>query len=145
MTKREYAIGLFASGFSCSQAIFAAYAEELGLNQEMALKISTGFGGGMAKQGFTCGAITGAVMVISTKYGRSALEDTPSKEKTYTVILEFFKRFKDIHRTTDCRDLIGCDLMTPEGQALAKERNVHKNICENIVGSTVDILEDLLR
>lgn len=62
------AVSNLACGYSCSEAVVAAYAPLFGMARETAARISAGFGGGMA-QGKTCGAVTGAYMVISLKYG----------------------------------------------------------------------------
>jgi len=69
MSRVEEAVSCFADGFSCSQSIVSTYGTEFGVDREKALKISTGFGGGMGRLGGTCGAVTGAIMVIGLKYG----------------------------------------------------------------------------
>jgi hypothetical protein len=65
MTKIEQAVAYFKEGFSCSQAIVAAYAPSLGLDRDTALKIASGFGGGMGRLAETCGAVTGSFMVLA--------------------------------------------------------------------------------
>ena len=70
MSKVDEAIECFYSGYSCSQAVLSAYCEDLGLDKETAMKISCGFGAGMARLGATCGAVTGAYIAIGLKYGK---------------------------------------------------------------------------
>lgn len=65
MNYSEAATTRFSEGMNCAQAIFTSFAEQIGLDAESALKISTAFGGGIAQTGATCGAVTGALMVIS--------------------------------------------------------------------------------
>ncbi|MFZ5631777.1 MAG: C-GCAxxG-C-C family protein [Bacillota bacterium] len=65
----ELAVSSFQEGALCSQALFSTCAVKLGLDRETAMKIATPFGGGMARLGETCGAVTGALMVIGLKYG----------------------------------------------------------------------------
>ena len=78
MNHVDKALDLFKSKFHCSQAVFAAFSEELGLSEEQALKIGSCFGSGMRK-GEVCGACTGALMVLGLKYGHSKVGDTESK------------------------------------------------------------------
>ena len=63
------AVELFERGFRCSQAVFAAFAEQFGITEKQALQIGACFGGGMNK-GEVCGACTGALMVLGLKYGQ---------------------------------------------------------------------------
>ena len=71
MTNVEDALSLFKNGFRCSQAILSTYGLQFGLDQELALKLASPFGGGMGSLGNTCGAVTGAILVIGLKYGNS--------------------------------------------------------------------------
>jgi len=64
MSRSEEALALFSSGFSCSQAVCAAYAEDLGMKRSDALRVAAGFGGGIGRTGGTCGAVSGAIMVL---------------------------------------------------------------------------------
>ena len=52
MNHKEKAKDLFQSGYNCAQSVFAAYAEELGMDFETALKVSSSFGAGMGR--FIC-------------------------------------------------------------------------------------------
>jgi C_GCAxxG_C_C family probable redox protein len=140
----QSAVQIFRNGFSCSQAVVAAFGESLGLEKEIALKISQAFGGGMARLGLTCGAVTGALLVIGLKHGRTRPDDEAAKEKTYALALEFISRFKARHGTIVCRDLIGTDLSTPEGHDEAQARGVFETLCPNFVGSAAEILEQIL-
>lgn len=71
----ERTLSAFDEGFSCSQSVFSAFAPELGLDREMALRVATAFGGGMGHRGDTCGAVTGAFLAIGLKHGRVKAED----------------------------------------------------------------------
>jgi C_GCAxxG_C_C family probable redox protein len=144
MTKADQAISLFKEGFSCSQAVLAAYAEGLGLARETALRISQPFGGGIAKSGDWCGAVTGAFLVIGLKYGRVRADDTAAKDKTYALVQEFIRRFRARHGATRCNDLLGCDIGTPEGQKTIEEKKLHQGRCEPIIRDAVEILDAIL-
>jgi C_GCAxxG_C_C family probable redox protein len=144
MTKPEQAISLFKQGFSCSQAVLAAYAEDFGLARETALRISQPFGGGIAKSGDWCGAVTGAFLVIGLKYGRVRADDAAAKDRTYALVREFVRRFKAKHGTARCNDLLGCDIGSPEGQKTIAEKRLHETRCEPLIRDAVAILDDIL-
>lgn len=134
---------LHAAGFNCSQAVFGALAPGSGLEQETALKIAAAFGGGIARTGETCGAVTGALLAIGLKDGFSA-PDPAAKERIYQLGRQFMARFNELHGSTRCRDLLGCDLSTPEGLAEARERGLFKNQCPLYVKDAVQIASEML-
>jgi C_GCAxxG_C_C family probable redox protein len=134
----------FSDGFSCSQAILSSFSEGLGLDRTTALRISSAFGGGIAGRGLTCGAVTGALMVIGLRHGRIRAEDTASKEKTYELSREFIRRFTERHGSTVCRDLLGVDISTPEGKQRASDEGLSETRCPAYVRSAAEILTALL-
>ncbi len=144
MSKKELVLYRFAEGFSCSQAIFSTYGEELGLSRETALKIAAGFGGGMGRMAETCGAVAGAFMTIGLKYGAINVEDRAAKEKTYELVREFADRFKARHGSIICKELLSCDISTPEGMEVAKEQELFTTLCPKFVIDAAEILEDIL-
>ena len=121
MNKVDCAVSCFKEGFSCSQAVFSTYGPQLGLDRERALKIAGTFGGGMGRMGETCGAVTGAFMVIGLKYGNPKVEDRETKEKAYSLVRKFVDRFQSRNGTIGCKELLGCELSAPEGREFAKE------------------------
>ncbi|MCX5815160.1 MAG: C-GCAxxG-C-C family protein [Proteobacteria bacterium] len=145
MNKPEEAVECFKQTFSCSQAVFSAYASEFGIDMETALKIAGAFGGGMARMGETCGAVTAAFMVIGLKYGKTRAEDEPAKEKTYQVVREFVEKFKLRNSSIVCRELTGCDMNSPEGLQAFKEKNLLKTHCTKFVKDAAEIVEELIR
>ena len=140
----ERAVATFVDGHRCSQAILETFAVDYGLSKDLALKIGCPFGGGMARTGETCGAVTGALMVIGLKYGRVDVDDSRALEKTDDRVKEFFRRFKSRNRSLVCRELIGCEIGTPEGMDFANQNNVFGNICRNLVRDAAEILRDIL-
>lgn len=142
--KADLAAATFPEGFSCSQAFFSTFSESLGLSRRQALKIAQSFGGGMAHMGLTCGAVTGAFMVIGLKYGRTEAEDEEAKNKTYALVLEFVQKFKALHSSTACRELLGYDLSSEKEYQQVVEKNLFKTICPQFVRSAAEILETLL-
>lgn len=128
------ALVCFNSGYNCSQAVFSTFCSRYGLDEDAALKIGCGFGAGMGRLGKTCGAVTGAYMVIGLAYG-------DDKEKTYEIVQEFSRRFIERHKTTDCLELLGVDLITGDQKLAAGRVNT---ICPDLVSDAADILEDIL-
>jgi C_GCAxxG_C_C family probable redox protein len=82
MTKADEAVALFQQGFTCSQAVLSVFAKDFGLDRDTALRISQGFGAGIARTDGICGALSGAIMVIGLRYGGISADDNAAKEKT---------------------------------------------------------------
>jgi len=144
MSKAPDAVSCFKEGFSCSQALLSTYASQLGLDREKALRLATAFGGGMARMGETCGAVTGALMLIGLKYGRVRADDQEAKERTYGLVTEFVKRFKARNGSIVCKELLGYDLSTPEGRRLIEEKGLIPTLCPKFVKDAAEIIEEIL-
>jgi len=139
----KVAMQYFQQGFNCAQSVLVSCGE--GLDVITALKVSCAFGGGMSRMGETCGVVTGAMMAIGLKFGMTDADKPEAKAKTYQVVNDFVKEFKTRHKHITCTELIGCNLSTPEGVLLAKEKKVHENICRTLIHDAVDILDGLLK
>ena len=59
----EKAVGLFKSGYNCSQSVVAAFADMYGFTEEQALRMSASFGGGIGRMRQTCGAACGMFLL----------------------------------------------------------------------------------
>jgi len=106
MNHAEKARNLFLSGCSCSQAVFAAFADDFGMDQDTALKLASSFGGGMGGMRETCGAVSGMLMVAGLKWGYSEVGDLDIKTAHYTRIRSLIEGFKAEHTTIVCRELL---------------------------------------
>jgi C_GCAxxG_C_C family probable redox protein len=143
MSKADVAISLFGKGYSCSQAVFGAFAEGLGMDIATAMKVSDGFRGGMCMTD-VCGAFSGGLMAIGLKYGRTEAGDPEGKKRSGEVIAEYTKLFKEkTGEKLTCNDLLGCDMRTDEGKAKMKEESLRINVCTELVRTTAGILEDM--
>ena len=120
MNRTEQAVHYFEQGYLCSQSILATFAPQSGFDQETAFRIAAGFGAGMGRMGEVCGALTGAFMVIGLRFGHTSGEDMVNKDLTYQHVQMVADQFRNRHGTILCRELIGCDLNTPEGQEAFK-------------------------
>jgi C_GCAxxG_C_C family probable redox protein len=144
MSKVNDADTCFKEGFACSQSVLSAFAAEFGLNREKALRVAGAFGGGMGRMGKTCGAVTGAFMVIGLKYAKLRPEDNQTREKAYELVKEFVKRFQERNGSIECRKLLGHDISTPEGYKIIYEKGLTKELCPSFVQDAVEILEQIL-
>jgi C_GCAxxG_C_C family probable redox protein len=144
MEKSARAVEQFKSGLNCSQAVFEQYAEAYDVDSEQALKIACGFGGGMGRMGHTCGAVTGAIMAIGMATCRPDPRALAAKLHTYEMVQRFLEQFAARHESTLCRELLGCDINTPEGYAEATRLGLFQTRCHKLVQDAVEILEDML-
>ncbi|MFX0028903.1 MAG: C-GCAxxG-C-C family protein [Candidatus Hermodarchaeota archaeon] len=144
MSKIEEAISRFRDIYNCAQSILGTYCTQYGLDENTALKLATGFGGGMARFGRTCGAVSGAYMVIGLKHGMGKNMNPELKDETYQVIREFSSRFQEIHGSVICKELLGCDLTSPEGRQYYGENDLFENKCIQYVKNAAEILEEIL-
>ena len=136
MSRIYEAVQLFEGSYLCSQAVFAVFSEDLGLSKENAFKIGACFGSGM-RQGEVCGACTGALMALGLKYG----DDKPKCDE---VSDKFFEEFKKENGSFICRDLLECDISTPEGVKQALDNNLFREVCPKMVASAVEITEKIM-
>ena len=83
-------------------------------------------------------------MVIGLKYGQVDVENAEAKEKTYEIVHEFTRRFKAIHGSLRCKDLLGYDVSVPEELELAEEKELFETFCPKLVEDSVKILEKIL-
>jgi hypothetical protein len=81
-------------------------------------------------------------MALGLKYGYT---EPAGKENILQVMDEFLKRFESRHQTILCRDLIHCDVSTPEGRLQAAERDTHHTICVGLVRDATEIAAEMLR
>jgi C_GCAxxG_C_C family probable redox protein len=144
MKKAEVAVSVFKDGFNCTQAVFSTIAPEHGLDGGTAARAATAFGGGLARRGETCGAVTGALMAIGLARGNNRPADKEVKERTYELAREFIKRFESRNGSIACRELLGCDISTPEGHERAKREGLFDTVCAKLVRDSVEIVRRLL-
>ncbi len=143
MTKKEKAMALFKEGYNCSQSVFGAFAEELGLDFETALKISSSFGGGMGRLREVCGAVSGMFMAAGLKCGYSDPKDFNAKKAHYKLIQQLAEKFKEKNKYIVCRQLLGIE--GQDNNYVPSERNSEyykKRPCINLIGDAAEILEE---
>jgi C_GCAxxG_C_C family probable redox protein len=143
MNRSEKARDLFLSGYNCAQSVMLSFADDLKFSKELAQKVAAGFGGGMGKRQETCGAVTGSIMVLGLLKGEAVNNNDELKSVTYSAVRDLTRDFVATFKTTQCRDLVGCDLNTPEGSAKFEEEQIMEKTCAECVGKAVQIIESL--
>lgn len=137
---------LFRQGYNCAQAVVFAFSDRLASDGNAMLRIASGFGGGIGHRQETCGAVTGAVIVLGHCHGRGLDEPKAKTDNTYARVQEFMCRFEACHGTCACRELLGgCDFNTEVGEREFKERGYREVRCEVFIHDAVRIVEELER
>lgn len=134
---RKSAEQSFSSGFFCAESVVLAIAKAEGVESELLPKLATAFCSGMARTSGTCGALTGAMMGVSLALGRTSATDPvqPAYTATQRLIHHFEKKFG----SRDCHTLLdGCDLNSPEGQAMFKEQKLGQR-CLKFTGKATEL------
>ena len=103
----EEARRLFYQGCNCSQAVFAAFSDLLGLEEAAALKMSASFGGGFGRMREVCGAVCGMTMAYSFLYGYSDLSEPGPKIENYRAVARMMEQFREEMGSYVCKDLLG--------------------------------------
>ena len=142
MSKAEIAINLFET-YNCAQSVLTAYAEDFGINKNQALSLAVGFGGGMGRTQDVCGAVTGAIMVLGLSSDFKEEDRRDKINMVYSKVQRFLNEFGEAKGTTKCRDLIGCDLLSEEGQKYFKEKNLKEN-CREYIRLCCELLDKAL-
>ncbi len=135
----DRAIELFMEGKNCSQAVFAAFAPDLGLSEEMALSVSIGLGGGVGRLREVCGAVSGSAMVVGLKHPE--LE----KAEVYKLVNLIVDEFKKTNHSIVCKELLG--LLQPEKSTVPEARTTEyykKRPCVKIVEDAALATEKIL-
>lgn len=106
MKHSEKAKELFLKGYNCAQAVFVAFSDVTGLDEQQAFLISTSFGGGMGHTGEACGAVTGMYMAIGAILGYKDPFDAEAKQKHYNLIKKLSDDFKAEFSAIRCPELM---------------------------------------
>lgn len=118
-----------------------AYADDFGLDPVIAKKIASTFGGGMGRLRKTCGALTGAFMVIGLKYGNIEPGPTDEKLAAYRRVRELANRFEEIHGSIECGTLLAKHGIQKDQIKLREHHNI---ICQKLVRDAALLLEKVI-
>jgi C_GCAxxG_C_C family probable redox protein len=145
-THSEYAKELFLKGYNCSQAVFAAFCDETGVDTETALKIASSFGGGMGRLREVCGAVSGMFMVAGMKNGYIDPSDRKAKSEHYKLIQDLAKEFEKENGSIVCRELLGLSIKKDNYEPEERNQNYYKKRpCSELVWQAAKILDDYFK
>ena len=147
VTKGDKAKELFEKGYNCAQAVFGAFAEDLGIDFNFAVKLSSGFGGGMGRLREVCGAVSGMFLVLNMKYGYDDPKANEEKKTLYKDIQALAEDFKKENGSIVCRELLGlsikgADSPTPEART---EKYYKKRPCSELCKYAGDLVEEFIK
>ena len=117
----DAAYAWFLKGYNCSQSVVAAFAPQLGLTEETALRLSAGFGAGIGRMREVCGAFCGVVTVLSMVYADPA--DPKDKSRMYALVQEAAEQYRSRNGgSIICRELLAKAGAAPAGGTAAEDR-----------------------
>lgn len=105
----ERAVDYFMQGYNCSQSVVAAFADLYGMDEETAVRIAAGFGGGVGRMRMMCGAVSGIVMLVGLDCGQTKGNDRNGKSDCYKVVQELLAQFKEQNGSIICAEILGLD------------------------------------
>jgi len=147
MTKHEKAQEFFRKGYNCSQSVFATFCQDLGMDLETGLKLSSSFGGGMGGLRQVCGAVTAMFMIAGLKYGYTDANDNNLKNQHYKLIQGLAKQFTDKFGSIICKDLLLSNANIKKDVSLPEKRTSEYykvRPCEMFVVYATELIEKML-
>lgn len=115
-TRAQRAVDLFKQGYNCSQAVFASCADIYGIeDQDLALRLSASFGGGMGRMRLVCGAASGMFMLAGLHNGSATPHDNNGKMANYAFVQQLAGEFKGKYGSLICAELLG---LAPKGSTM---------------------------
>jgi C_GCAxxG_C_C family probable redox protein len=144
MDRKQLAIENFKT-MNCNQAVLATLGPELGLSEELCLSVGLSFGGGMGREGKTCGAVTGAYVVIGLWSSKQSPNLQEQKKIAAEKVKEFNRAFIEKNKSIECKSLLNYDLSILEEAEKANKMGLFNTLCPVFVAHSVKVLEELLK
>jgi len=138
---RQWAEESFRGGFYCAESVVLALARAQGVESDLLPKAATAFCSGMARTCGTCGALTGGLMGLSLAVGRH--HTGQPAQPVYEAAQRLIGQFEAEFGARDCDALLGCDIGTPEGQALFREQRLGER-CLRYTGRAAELAVTIL-
>ncbi len=133
----------FEQQFNCAQSVFAPFARRMGMDVDLAYKITTPFGGGMGHMGQTCGAVTGGLMALGLAKGIS-VHDKEKNDACYALARAFQNQFIELHGDVTCPGLLGLDIADPEQLQQVRDEDLFHTLCPIFVADAARLVKELL-
>ena len=140
----DKSIEYFKQGYNCAQAVFLPFAESYGIDKELALKLSSSFGGGMGRLREVCGAVSSMFAVAGMLEGYTEPNDDIVKAKHYELIQSLAEEFKQEFGTILCREILGVDGAQAPIPAKRTQEYYNERPCLNCVKVASEIIEKRL-
>lgn len=141
----EKAVSLFTEGCNCAQAIFAAFCDVTGVDEELARSLSSSFGAGMGRMREVCGTCSAMFMVAGILYGKGTETDHSVKSEHYKRIQYLAEEFRKEHGTIICRDLLKGLAVTSDPTPEKRTEQYYKvRPCVKFVRTAAEILDRYL-
>lgn len=134
----------FKNGCNCCQSVLLPFSVDFGISEMAAKNIAAGFGGGMASQGKTCGAVTGSYMTLGLFHGTKSSDGATVKAQTKSSILEFNRLFKKEFGSLNCKTLLGYNLSKPEESEKAAQLGLFETKCTLFVERATEITASIM-
>lgn len=142
----DAAYAWFLKGYNCSQSVVAAFAPQLGLTEEMALRLSAGFGAGIGRMREVCGAFCGVVTVLSMVYADPT--DPKDKSRMYALVQQAAEQYRARNGgSIICRELLAKAGAAPAGGTAAEERTAEyykKRPCPELCRLCADLCAEFI-
>jgi len=146
MSKANIAGDYFRQGYNCAQSVFAAFKDEMGLEEKLALRISSGFGGGIGGMRGICGAVSGMLMAWGALKGYDTPDDQEKKQKHYASTHALAENFEYLFGTMNCAELLAKhNIVTSFAPAERDEDYYLKRPCARYVEACAGLLEETLK
>ena len=145
MTRADRAEELFRQGYNCSQSVFAAFADVVGMTEAEAAALASPFGAGFGKLREVCGAVSGMTMVAGRLCGYDDPSDYEAKKSLYALVQKMCGEFEARMGSIICRELLGLekggDLAEP---AVRTEEYYKSRPCVGACRAAAEIAEKYL-
>lgn len=137
---------LFLDGYNCAQSVFCAFSDLYCIPDELALKISASFGGGIGRMRNMCGAVCGVAMLAGLENGQTKPNDNLAKNENYQLVQSLAERFKAIHGSVICQELLKLrkDAPTPPAPDARTDEYYKTRPCLRNVESAARIFAEYL-
>ncbi len=145
MNRAEQAAEYMRGGLNCAQSVVKAFSAELGAEEDAVVRMASSFGGGMARNGYVCGAVSGAAIVLGARYGFSDPAESGARAKIAAKVNALIAQFQKANGAVLCRELLSIDPKNPEDWKRVGEAGVFANQCPLYVQSAAQLVEEILK
>lgn len=121
-------------GYNCAQAVACAYCEQLDIEESILYRLTEGFGKGHAVRG-TCGALSGAIFVLSALNSDGQVGKANTKLSTYDLVEHYIHDFSLQHESYVCKELL----------AIRAKKESELRTCTDVCVVAAELLEKYIK